>query len=319
MKGPCPKCDVIIEMPGQEASAAGSPGNCPECKQKYWIHRESFMLRAYKKQGRVYCFNCGSELGSDNLCRSCGSLCPDYCVVQSSKPVVRKQQKVRVSFRPARRPKTSARARKAPAVVKTAPAAQEVASSEVHKRSANKSLLAYAALAVMLLILVGGMTKVYLEQKVNQKYAKDFIVALYGIKSGADLSLGAMDAIATEWQNAENSLTVAPRPSKKDLDRLTVVKTKINTALSALDESPEKFADAKKNLMNLHRIYGEIYALNTSMPGSPETLTESLRKLEADFFKTAKTLKNSMPEELQEELQASVAKYRNLRFMVDES
>jgi hypothetical protein len=44
-----------------------------------------------------------------------------------------------------------------------------------------------------------------------------------------------------------------------------------------------------------------------------------MRKLETKFFKTAEVLKNSMPEELLEELQLSVAKYRNLNFMVDKS
>jgi hypothetical protein len=302
-------------MSEQGASANGGPQHCPECRQKYWIQRESFMLRAYRKQGRIYCFDCGQELGSDNLCRGCGTLCPDYCVVQSSKAVVRKQPSVGsgYSFSTARKSTPAAQR------VTPKPAAQDITSRKGHKRSTNVNWLAYAALAVMLLILAGGMTKVYLGQKADQKYAKDFITTLYGIKSGTDLSLGAINTLISEWTQAEGASTVVPRPNQKDLDKMAAVKIKISAAISTLNETPEKFAAARTHLISLHKIYDEIYALNTSAPGSLAALTESMRKLETKFFKTAEVLKNSMPEELLEELQLSVAKYRNLNFMVDKS
>ena len=102
-----PKCDAIIETSHLDVSTSGSSLRCTECNDKYWAIREKFSLRAYKKQGRIYCFDCGQQLGIENLCLGCGSHCPDYCIVQASKPVPRKQKKAGFDFSFARRPKVS--------------------------------------------------------------------------------------------------------------------------------------------------------------------------------------------------------------------
>ena len=103
MKCSCPKCDAIIETSHLEVSAKGSSLRCPECNDKFWAIREGFSLRAYKKQGRIYCFDCGQELGTEHLCVSCGSQCPDYCIVQASKPAPHKQKRAGFDFSFARR------------------------------------------------------------------------------------------------------------------------------------------------------------------------------------------------------------------------
>jgi hypothetical protein len=259
------------------------------------------MLRAYRKQGRVYCFGCGQELGSDMLCLSCGSLCPDYCVVQSAKFVVHKQQQTGYSFSLPQRSKSPARAISTPKAV---------------QQNTSKGWLVYTALAVLILALVGGMSKVYLDHKAHQEYARNFIVALYGVKSGTDLNLGLIDNLSSTWQQNMGAGNIAPRPSQKDLDKLTVVKKRISQAMDTLNESPEKFAEAREKLDRLHGIYEEIYALNISKPGSLDDYTVSADKLKAKFSKTAYELKRSMPEELSNELKASVAKYTNLNFLV---
>ena len=100
------------------------------------------------------------------------------------------------------------------------------------------------------------------------------------------------------------------------MEKIKLVKTKINKALGSLGESPEKFTTAKKDLIRLHKIYEKIYALNTSTPDSLDTFAASTRKLEAEFLKTAGELKNTMPDIIREELQTSVARYRNLKFMI---
>jgi hypothetical protein len=301
MKCPCPKCDATIEIPEQKVSATGNSQNCPECKDKYWFRQEKFALRAYRKQGRIYCSDCGEQLGSDLLCLNCGSLCPDYCVVQSSRFVSHKQQKTGHSFSPPRRSKASATPSPAP---------------KARQPQANRTWLAYLALAVLILALVGGMSKVYLDYKANQEYARNFIVALYGVKSGTDLSLGLIDNLSTTWQQNLKAGGIAPRPNQKDLDKLNQVKKRISQAMATLNESPEKFAEARQKLIRLHGIYMEINALNFSRPDSLEDYTVAVDNLKTRFFKVADELRNSMPEELSEELKVSVARYSNLNFMV---
>jgi hypothetical protein len=279
------------------------------------VQRENFFLRAFKKKGSIYCFDCGHELGSDNLCMGCGSLCPDYCVVQSSKPSVRVQQRASFSFSRSRSQATKSAAPR----ISSKSAASHRASVQKHHQPVNSRWLAYAGLAVLLLVLAGGVGKLYLDQQAEQQYAKNFISALYGIKSGTDMCLGSIDAISTEWQKSAESFNVAPRPTEKDLGRFATVKIRISEAMDKLNESPEKFTEARGNLVRLQKVYGDIYSLSTSAPGSLAALTESKSILEREFFKTADVLMNSMPEALQEELRISVAKYRNLKFMVEKS
>jgi hypothetical protein len=171
-------------------------------------------------------------------------------------------------------------------------------------------------LAVLVLALVGGMTKVYLDRQSHQAYAKDFIVALYGVKSGTDLNLGLIDKTSSAWQQNTGTGNLIPRPTQKDLDKLTAVKKRISEAMDTPNDSPEKFADARTKLVRLHGIYEQIYALNTSMPNSLADHTLAVDKLKVSFFKAADDLKRSMPEELSDELKASVAKYTNLNFLV---
>jgi len=181
----------------------------------------------------------------------------------------------------------------------------------------NKSLLGYAAVAVLVLFLFVGLTKIYLSNKADQEYAKKFVVALYGVKSGTDLSLGIMNGMTSEWKKNLETANIAPRTSQEALDRLKTVKSRIALAMESLNESPEKFIDAREKLTRLHGVYEEVYALNISNPGAVDVYSASVETLDAKFNKVAGELKSVMPEELLEELEASVAKYRNLKFLVD--
>lgn len=301
MKCPCPKCEVIIEIPEDEFSAGGRSDRCPECKQKYWVRSESSMLRAFKKQGRIYCFDCGHELGCEMHCMHCNSLYPDYTVVQSSKFVASNQQKPDFSFSLAQRPK---------------PAAQSVPSKQGSKLQINKNWFVYPAIVVIMLVLAGGLTSFYQNYKADQEYSKNYISVLYGIKSGTDLSLGLIADMSSAWKKALETNGIAPRTNLKDLDRLSTVNSRISQAMERLGESPEKFTEARSKLIKLHRIYEEIYELNISSPSSFESFSASVDKVETKFFKSAEDLKTTMPEELREELKLSVAKYRGLDFFV---
>ena len=156
------------------------------------------MMRAYKKQGRIYCFGCGHELGNAMLCAHCGSLCPDYCVVQSVKFVTHKQKKAGLSFSLARRPKAAKRVAVSQAVSENQSLDDaEPQTKDISEQQSNKNLLSYVALAVLVLVLTGGIGKFYMDHKSTQEYSKKFIVALYGIKSGTDLSLKHIDDISS--------------------------------------------------------------------------------------------------------------------------
>jgi len=297
----CPKCEAVIEVEIDEISNAAASQQCPECNFKFWTHREEFTLRPYKKKGKIYCFGCGHELGHDDLCLRCGRLFPDYYVVQTAKPAQRKQQKepFSFSFRSARRP------------------VEEVAFEEVAepRQRTNFKPLAYVALAVLLLVLAGGVGKYYLHQQAKKQYSRNFIVALYGLKSATDLCLGNSAKISSAWKASGQA--IAPRLSTEQLTRLETVKVAIDEALDKLAETPEEFADSRQRLTKLYQIYLQLKSLNESSPDSLAELSANVAKLDKEFVAAAKQLKNGFPEMLLDELTASVGKYRNLGFMIN--
>lgn len=301
MKCACPKCDTTIEIQDQKISASPAAQQCSDCREKYWFRRENFNRRAYRKQGRLYCIDCGEELGNDVLCRHCGRMCPDYCVVQIPRFVSHKQQKGGPAFSLNRKSRPSVRAVPAP---------------KATGRKANITRLTYAVLAGLVLVLVGGLGKLYLDSNTHQAYAKNFVVALYGVKSGTDLSLDLIDSLAGEWQKNLGAGGIAPRASQKDLDKLGKVKQRISQAMTGLEDCPEKFVTARQKLVRLHGIYEQIYALNVSKANSLDELNASEARLKTAFFKAADDLKRVMPEELSTELKSSVARYNNLNFLV---
>ena len=316
MKCLCPKCEATIETSHLDVSTSGSSLHCSECGDKYWALREKFSLRAYKKPGRIYCFDCGQELGIENICLSCGSLCPDYCIVQATKPVARKQKRDGFNFSLVRgtkgsKPKPS-KSKPSP-VHKSSPAVEKAAAAG---EKAGSRWLIYAAITALVLILAGATGKTYMEYKADKQYAKAFITALYGVKGGTDACLGTVDDLTAKWERETGQgADIIPRVDKKDSERLGKIKGRVDQAFESLGETSEKFTESKANLGKLHSVYGKIYELALSTPGTLDAFKTSKSKLESDFFRSADKLKQSMPKVMRDELEDAIIKYKNLEFM----
>ncbi|ORJ54281.1 hypothetical protein [Geothermobacter hydrogeniphilus] len=305
MQCACPKCKATIEIQQQEIPVEGGFRHCSECNVKYWVGREDFTLRVYRKQGSIYCSDCGHELGCENLCLHCGSFFPTYILVQEGRPAVRKQH--RSGFFPVRKPVRRA----------AEPARGKVDAEKTTGSGIDRRWLAYAVLAVLVVVLAVGATGLYRSHQQQKAYARNFVVALYGIKSGVDLNLKAAAARAAAWRKQEGSMAVlAPPLAEKEQRRLAKVKGAIDTALEALGETPESAAAARKTLDQLYSAYLKLYSLNQDNPSSLEDFLDRQNRLKGKFFKTAETLKNQMPNNIMDELRESVPKYRNLSFLI---
>ena len=311
----CPKCDALIETNHLEVSAKGSSINCPECNDKFWAIREGFALRAYKKQGRIYCFDCGEELGTEHLCVNCGSQCPDYCIVQAAKPVPRKQQKAGFEFSFARKSKDPKPSRLKPSLGRQ-PSSAEASPDKGETKTGSRWMI-YAGILVVSLVLLVATGKAYMGYKADKEYSKGFVTALYGVKSGTDECLKMIDALAAKWERETGSERgMIPRMEKKDRERLVKIKSRVDQAVDGMIETPEKFSDAKAKLGRLHGIYEQIYDLALSSPNDLDTFKSSRSKIETDFFRAASELKRAMPKVMMDELEISINKYKNLEFMV---
>lgn len=256
------------------------------------------MLRCYAITGERYCSHCGEELGQSTYCPGCGTLYPDYVVVHTKKPPQRFFEKKSFSLGLSVPRSTG----------KSAPllGAPEIRSVKGGGRSSDfRRQLLMAGGGIALLAVIAFMAVFYIRSQAESKFAREFVVALYGVKSGTDQCL-------------EKSALLAGgnRLINKDLLELQSVKSEIDAALQVLSPPPKKFSDAHTRLLKLSGTYEKLYALCSSSSPSAE-ITTATETLEAKFNSQAKELKGSLPPELLAELIAKTPRYRNLQFMLE--
>jgi predicted Zn finger-like uncharacterized protein len=296
----CPKCSASIHVELDQLSEGGAYRKCPECNGRFWTHKESFVLRAYKKTGKIYCDTCGSELGAANICHGCGALHPGYCVVQLSKPARRKIRKSDYSVSLSLKPKKQ--------IYTLAP------TSSVESRKPLLVKLGLLALVVVLAVTAGLY---YHNLKTMQGYSKNYVRALYGVKSGTDRSMELCLKTAADWRaKQESGQNFDARIAPGETAKLTEVKDEIDRILQQMSETPEKFSDSRAKLDRLYGIYTRLHALNLSPPKSLAEFTDATSRLQGNFDKAALELKASLPEELLDEIREVAPRYKNLQFIV---
>jgi hypothetical protein len=288
-----------VDLAGVTKDGAFVP--CPECKKKIWQQKESFALRPLKKEGAIYCADCGCRLGEMNICQACGSLYPDYCIIQAHKPVRRKLEKSQVSFG------FSLGAGKR---VRGIPTGGE--------RSSRKSLLAGLATLVLLAVVIAGTGALYLRSKAEKEYAANYVLALYLIKSGADRSIASCTKISADWKAAIESTSIyVVKTDPKLVNIFNVMNGDLENVRQKMVEPPQKFLDANDKLGRLNDAYVRLYKLNLAPPVSYANFVESSGKLEKDFNRSAAELKSSLPDELKEQIRSVIGKYKNLQFVLE--
>lgn len=296
----CPKCEADIQVDASRITEAGTSTSCPVCKSRFWMIQEPFVLRAYRKAGSTYCGKCGSQLGLSNMCTACGEFFPSYRVVQSSKPVRRKAVKEGFSFNLSLKPARKGRA-----------------FSPESTRTSRKPLLALLGLVAVVAVLAVAIGSFFLNMKAEQQFSRNYVLALYGIKSGADRSLNALSKTSVEWKAKTDSgqvfiLRVTPE-EKADLNE---VKDEVDKVMQQLNAPPEKFVAANDRLVRLYQVYLKLYALNLTPPATLPDLTNAVGKLDGDFNRAGQELKAGLPEELLEEIRKVAPRYKNLQFIL---
>ncbi|TYO99012.1 hypothetical protein EDC39_104136 [Geothermobacter ehrlichii] len=301
MHCPCPKCEATIDIAVGEISGQGGYRKCPECGDKYWLGREDFTLRVYKKDGPIYCAGCGSALGHEDLCLHCGRLYPDYVLVQKEKPAVRKARGGGFSLEFGGRSR-----RHAPVIVADTPAREPV----------NLRWLWYLAAAALVVVLVAGGIMLLQDRQVGSEYSRNYVVALYGVKSGLDQNLKVARDRAEAWRHQQGSArAVAPPIPDKEKKRLAKIRTAVAGALARLQDTPDEYAAARRRLDRLHAIYLKAHQLNMARPESPDGYEQAAGALEREFLETASGLRQEMPPDLRKALNEALPRYRNLAFL----
>ena len=298
----CPKCQAQIDVDLSKVPEKGAFMPCPECKGRFWIAREAYARMALNKTGSIYCDQCGKELDHKIICSACGVMFPDYLLVQASKPPRRQVEKVNIftmgfSLKPAARPSYTYEY-----------------GYESAKKSAGWSfgfnMKMVAAVAALLVIAV-SLNFFYKIQKEEQQYVKDYMRALYAIKTGNDLSLDICAKISADWKSKGQN--VVPQISVDDEARLNKVKGVSDRYMQKLNKPPKKFISNKEKLENLYEIYARTNTLALAPSGSISTFESAAAKSQNEFNTSIAALKDGMPTALSEEFQIAQKKYKGLQ------
>jgi hypothetical protein len=295
----CPKCHAQIEIDPQNIPEKGTFNSCPECKGRFWINRESYARMALKKDGETYCDKCGILLDHKIVCSSCGVMYPDFFLVQASKPPrrqVEKQDLFSISFtlKPAK-----------PTYTYT-----YTSTKETHTRT-PRPFLKVAGIAALVILLAFGINCLYNSKKSEQQYAKNYMRALYTIKSGTDLNLNLCTKISSDWKMTGQSS--APRIREEDATRLNNLKEMTDRFMQTLDKPPNKFIVSKEKLAKLYDVYSQTTTLAVAPTGSLAGFTSSTSKSQSDFNLAVQELKSNLPQELMSELEIAKTKYKGLK------
>lgn len=297
----CPKCSTNFELPLEQVADAGGFHPCPECGAKVWIGREPFTLLVYPKQGPVYCAECGSVLKEATVCVRCGALWPDYIRVQKDKPAARKARGGGLSLEFGG-PKPSY----APVIV----------AESGERQPRDWRWLWWSACAALVIALVMAGVTLLKEIDFGGDYDRDFVVALYGLKSGVDQNVKVAKARADAWERQTGSArALAPPIPDYETVRLAKSRAAIDLAMDKLKNAPDRYAAVKGRYGRLYEICQQAYRLNEEKPESPAALRTEADRIEKSFVDTALPLKQEMPAGLKKELQQSAGRYRNLAFL----
>jgi hypothetical protein len=297
----CPKCNagVPVDLSGnlEEETAI----TCGECRTGFFVYKESFACRASRKAGDIYCMKCGHQLSHKQYCPGCLQLYPDYLLVSSGRRKARKIVYLAEdrTYRPETTKKTFSLAGSG------LPAAGHKFGFDI---SARKSMsIAISGVVALLLLSIGGVY--FYNHKIQKQYSKNFVVALYGIKSGTDMNLRISSKIAGAASQS--------RITSEDEADLNTVKAEIDSVMQKLDNRPKKFNKANDILTNMYGVYTRLHSSVVAPSKSQPAFTDSVKKLEGNFQQEANNLKTNLPPELLDEIKQSGNKYKSLRFMYE--
>ncbi|GAM07781.1 hypothetical protein OR1_00050 [Geobacter sp. OR-1] len=316
----CPKCNAAIEFDHAGIPDEGASINCSACNARLKIVKESYARVAYGRLTEKSCSVCGTALGAGISCPKCGILYPDFFyaadpAVLKRKAREQKRQHMLALFKGVEfsLPSFKSGAQKHAYTHVAKPEAKKTSPTPAGG-SSNRMPMLVVCLIVVLAVSGGGYA-FYAKKKAERMYVDTYFKALYGIKTGADLSIKVQSRIANDWKAAQDDgRSFSPLPATGEITRLNKVRSEVDKIVNnQLVKPPGKFAASRETLAKLNEQYARMQTLALSPPNSLSSMTDATEKAAADFAKTAKALKSTLPGEMAEELEKAKVKYKNLR------
>lgn len=169
-----------------------------------------------------------------------------------------------------------------------------------------------AALLLAMLVSIGFSQY---QRSVQKQYTQNFILALYGIKSGISMTSKVCKG---EYNGSKGAVPSDP-PASGKIDAQTkadlqTVKTEVDTLMARLETPPAKYGQSLLILRKLYALYGAMHVNITSSPVFLSRCTGDIAAANVEFSRELEHLKAEMPGALTEEFKKAGTKY-DLRFM----
>ena len=297
----CPKCKALIDFDSTEIQSDGFFSKCAECGTSFVIRKESFARRALHKSDGISCAECGDHPGSSIYCQSCHAIYPDFLVIETSSTAKRGFGKLLAAFNILKHLKIGGTAQPSLESYSAAPARPAKGLSLQGK----PALL--GIIAVIVITAAGGGYHWY-QTSQEEEYASNFVRNLLVIKMGRDLDIKISSRLAADMKTGTSSALTA-----EELKSAASVKNDADTVMKRIDKVPDTFTASNDSLKKLYDTYSQLNATVTLPAGSADIYSGAVKKIDDDFMKTARELKNGLPEKLSEKLSVNTKKFKELQ------
>lgn len=312
-------CPICAEK--TEVDLAQMPENkfvitCANCTKQIHVIRESCACRAKRQSFEINCAHCGKLLDHHAHCNSCGKAFPDFFVTvdpdkarsesrkNSLKKVWSAISELNVSFKPSFKSTTL------DAVSGYSPT-RSTSGESTH--SARKYAVPALGLLVAFTLCAGGVFA-YKTYTAGQKYAENYVKALYCIKTGVDSNIKKCISIKTEWEaTSVSGQSFSPNNNLNEETKAAKLRTEIDKFMQLMNAPPKKFSQADSKLKEIHKIYLDTELLTQARPASLVEFRNSIDALDKKMSQSSQELKSKLPGSLKQELEKAKLKYRGLK------
>jgi len=296
MKFPCPQCGLsrqfVIE--GTAKKIAGQ--RCLRCASKITIKKVSARRKDFREQ-TVFCSACGSDFLFSSECPFCKAPFTGYSLVCTERP----------------RKACGVPARNLTKAVERLGSRWVLFASTRIRCAPIKIWVASALFALVLTLLVTG-TSYYNHRQDEQNYLRNYVLTLYGIKSGFDRGNIIGNNLVIESRRYDITGYYPTGTVSEELEELKTVQAEVDQLMEHLTSPPESLRDAGARLQQLYSVYMRQNSLVTTPSGSVDNFESELQEIQKDFLLTLSQFKASLPSQLWKEVKKSGTRY-NLQFL----
>lgn len=296
MKYPCPKCGLGRQFLIEGTAQTISGQRCRRCATKITVKRISARRKDFRGK-TVVCPACGADFLFSRACPSCTAPFQNFLLVCSERP----------------RKKTAIPAGKLPKDLEWR-ASQWLNSATLLFGNIPVRIRVFSAVIVLVLALLAAGSSYFSHRQDERDYLKNYVLALYGIKSGFDRGSNISSDLVSESRRAGVPGYYPTGAVSEQLEELATVQAEVDRLMERLKNPPKSLADAKARLQVIYFIHKRHYSLLSAPRGSVDEYERRQRETREEFLHALLQCKTSFPPQLRTEVKKSGARY-NLRFL----